>query len=61
MTTRRGVPGRLIFSFISGDPLCTTMVGYWYLVHLTKRLLAAGLVVYMHYTWLDNAHLVIDT
>ena len=34
---------RLIFSFISGDPLCTTMVGYWYLVHLTKRLWAAGL------------------
>ena len=43
--TQRGVPGRLTFAFISGDPLHTPIVRYWYLVQLPKCLWAAGLVV----------------
>ena len=45
--TQRVVHGRLTFPFISGDPLHTPIVRYWYLVHLPKCLWAAGLYAFL--------------
>ena len=46
--TQRGVPGRHPYLTMSGYPLNVPVLKYWYLVPLTKVLLAAGLYYIMN-------------